>query len=242
MVRRLRFYTLPPLQIPYPYVLMNVNNPQIGLRYIRRHLGDVESVIIDSGIEIFRDERVRDYPPGHLHKLVRLYFRVKQLVGEVWVVCPDYCDDYHPRSLWLSEDYTNIERTVDSVLKCIKRYPGINWLIPVQGWYRKPKSVLRCLRLYEEYGIDGEYYGIGNLCVEKRESIMVKTVRYVKSVLGDRKIHVFGLDLRTARKLRNEIYSFDSMAWTRPVDKQGWSCKTTQERIEYFKRWLKRLN
>ena len=238
----MRFYTLPPFQIEYPYVLINGRNPNQGLRYIRRHFKNIRSVIIDSGIEIFRDENVKDYPPNHLCKLVRLYYRVKQFIDEVWLVCPDYCDDYHPRSLWISANYTNIERTVDSVLKCLERYPDVNWLIPIQGWHRKPKSVLRCLNLYKEYGVDREYYGIGNLCVEKRESIMIKTVRYVKSILKDRKIHVFGLDLRTARKLRNEIYSFDSMAWTRPVDRQGWSCKNTKERIEYFKKWLKRLN
>lgn len=237
----MRFYTLPPLQVAYPYVLINANRPEDGLRYIRRHAGLVESVIIDSGIEIFRKKECFDYPPGHLGRIVRIYHRVKQLVKDVWATCPDYCDDYHPRQLWLSNGYTNIERTVDSVLKCLEKHPDVNWIIPVQGWNRKPRSVLRCLNLYKEYGVDGEYYGVANLCVEKSENIIVKTVRYVKSMLGDKRIHVFGLSLPVARRLRYDIYSFDSMAWTRPVDRKGWSCKNTEERVKYFIKWVKRL-
>jgi hypothetical protein len=60
-----RFFTLPPSGVYWPYVLINANRPERGLRYLRRW-GRVEVVIVDSGVEIFRDPSVRDYPPDHL--------------------------------------------------------------------------------------------------------------------------------------------------------------------------------
>jgi hypothetical protein len=231
-----KFFTTPPR--PYPYYLLNVRRPV--LTYVRF----AEEVIIDSGVEIFRDPNVKDYPKDHISNLVKLYLRVKALVGSksIYVTVPDYCDDYHPRSLWLSEDYTNIERTVDNVLKYTEQYKWIPWLIPVQGWNRKPESVLRCIKLYREYGIIDrfEYFGIGNLCVEPDVEIIFRTCKLVRDELRDKKIHVFGLKLPALKYVYHLIDSFDSMAWTRPVDSRGHSCKTTQERIEYFEKWLKR--
>jgi queuine/archaeosine tRNA-ribosyltransferase len=142
----------------------------------------------------------------------------------------------------MDEKTTNIERTVENVVKCLDLYPEVSWLIPIQGWNKQPKSVLRCLQAYKDYGIKANYYGVANLCVERNAKIIIQTVRYVKGFLGNNvKLHVFGLRLPVALKLRGEIYSFDSMAWTRPVDKPGHSCKNNKEREEYFKKWIKKL-
>jgi len=235
---------LPPDRVPYPFILMNANRPSEGLRYIRRHHSVVRSVIIDSGVEIFRNPLVKDYPGGHLSRLVKLYHRVKQLVGEVYVTCPDYPDDYHPRSLWLSGEITNIERTLLNIEECLCNWPSVNWLIPVQGHYRDPDSVVRAVRLLDSWGVVDRYgyFAVANLCVEKRRDVMVKTARTVRMLLPDKKIHVFGLDMPTALKLRGVIDSFDSMAWTFPRGRGGHSCKNTRERIEYFKAYLEKLN
>ena len=236
----MRFFTLPPSEIAYPFVLVNGHHPQFGLRYLRKHHQDVQAVILDSGIEIFRDPMIKDYPSGHLQTLVELYYQIKQNVHEVWLVCPDYCDDYHPKNLWLSHEITNIERTVLSVIDCLDQFPEVNWLIPIQGWNQNPKSVLRCLTYYEEFGIKRNYFAVGNLCVERSTSLIIKTIRYVKRILKSEKIHVFGLNLTSAIKLRGSIYSFDSMAWTRSSKKLGRSCRNKRERIEHFMEWIKR--
>jgi len=235
-VRVVKFFTTPPR--PYPYYLLNARRP------ILTHIRSAEEVIIDSGVEIFRDPRVKDYPRNHVHGLIRLYSAVKALVGNkpIYVTVPDYPDDYHPKSLWLSEDYTNIERTVDNVLKYTEQYKWVPWLIPIQGWNRKPESILRCVKLYREYGVIDrfEYFGIGNLCVEPDVEIIFRTCKLARDELRDKKIHVFGLKLNALKHVYHLIDSFDSMAWTRPVFARGHSCKTTEERIKYFEEWLKR--
>jgi hypothetical protein len=234
-----KLFTTPP--VPYPYVLININRPVFSfLRY-------AEEVLIDSGIEIFRDPNVKDYPRDHERRLIKIYPKVREKVGNkpVYVTVPDYCDDYHPRGLWLSEEYTNIERTVDSVLKYTEKYDWIPWLIPVQGWYKNPESVLRSIKLYREYGIIREYgyFAVGNLCVEPDVRVICRTVSIVRRELPDKKIHVFGLKLAALRKVYRLIDSFDSLAWTRPVSKDlraNWSCKNKEERVRFFSEWLRR--
>jgi len=236
-----KFFTTPPR--PYPYILINVIHPSFSF------LRHAEEVIIDSGVEIFRDPSVKDYPRNHIIRVLRVYAKVRQSAprARVWVVVPDYPDDYHPQNLWLSERYTNIERTVENVLNYTERYRSIPWLIPIQGWSKKPESVLRSIDLYREYGIldKFEYYAVGNLCVENDVNIMYRTLRIVREALPDKRIHVFGLHLRALRKVFWLIDSFDSTAWTRPVDSSlgaNYSCKTTGERIKFFERWLEKYN
>ena len=239
----MKFYTLPPVEVSYGYILMNANRPSAGLKYIKSHLKVVKSVIIDSGIEIFRNPNVRDYPEGHIHRLVLLYDRVRRLVPEVYVTCPDYCDDYNPGSLWVSDRVTNIERTLLNVEECVSRYPNVNWLIPIQGHYRSPNSVIKCIKYYDEWGIVDkyDYFAIANLCTERRHDVIIQTIKTVRFYLYDKKIHVFGLDLDVALKVKDIIYSFDSMAWTFPRRRGKSSCRNKKERIEYFKEFIARL-
>jgi hypothetical protein len=236
-MEKVKFFTTPPR--PYPYVLINVIKPKYA------PLRHAQEVIIDSGVEIFRDPSVKDYPRGHINKLIKVFMKAKAITNNkpILVTVPDYPDDYHPKSLWLSENYTNIERTVDNVLKYTEQYKWIPWLIPIQGWNKNPKSILRSIELYKEHGITDkfDYFAIANLCVEPDTQLIYKTVALGKQKLPDKKLHVFGLKLNALKHIYNLIYSFDSLAWTRPVDHSGHSCKTTQERIEYFEKWLNRF-
>jgi len=240
-----RFYTLPPRDVFWPFVLINANRPKEGIGYLRAHRRDIKAVIIDSGIEIFRDPSVKDYPPGHLKRLVWLYKRVRLICphAEVWATAPDYCDDYHPRALWLSDNITNIERTVESVKRALRNYPDVEWLIPIQGHYRKPSSVARCIELMEEEGIlDGrDYVAVANLCTERRHDIMVETILIAERMLAPRRIHVFGLDVDVAMKVRRRIFSFDSLAWTFPREPGNPSCKNHEQRVRYFMDFIRRL-
>ncbi|RSN73364.1 hypothetical protein [Candidatus Methanodesulfokora washburnensis] len=236
-----KLFTSPPR--PYPYILINVIHPRFSfLKY-------AEEVIIDSGIEIFRDPNVKEYSKNHISRLLRVYAKVRQRVHNkpVYVTVPDYCDDYHPRNLWINEQHTNIERTVDNVLKYTEKYDWIPWLIPIQGWNKNPESVLRCINLYKKYGIIDKfnYFAVGNLCVEPDIEIAYKTISLVRKELPDKKIHVFGLKLNALKKVFFMIDSFDSMAWTRPVDDSlnaNYSCKTKEERLRFFERWLEKYN
>jgi len=255
------FYTLPPWRIKYPYILINNRNPEQGLKYLINygHWRHTKKIIIDTGIEIFRDKEIKDYPGGYKHhtrRQVLLYEKIRKIAryAEVYVTIPDYPDDYHPKNLWISREYTNIERTIDSVFYAITNYPNINWLIPVQGWNHRPKSVIHSLQLlyrrdfpFERYN----YYAIANLCVEQKCDIIVRTVEYAynwfKDVLGYiPRIHLFGPKLRCVRKIVDKIYSWDSMAWTRPVEhglhkKYPWSAKNEEQRELFFMKYLEHI-
>jgi hypothetical protein len=200
-MHRVKMFTTPPR--PYPYVLINVMRPKFSpLRY-------AEEVIIDSGVEIFRNQNVKDYPRNHIMRLLKVYTRTRQIVRDkpVYVTVPDYPDDYHPRNLWLSEEYTNIERTVENVLKYTEQYKSIPWLIPIQGWNRNPKSVLRTINLYKEHEIIDRfnYFAVANLCVESDVEIMYQTLRLVREVLPDKKTPRFWIK---AKRIKESI-SFD---------------------------------
>jgi len=253
------FYTLPPKEVPYPYILINANNPELGIQYIVRHWRHVKSVIIDSGVEIFRSPDVKDYPGGAriwIFRLVQLYRRVTKLApnAHVVVTCPDYPDDYNPGSLWINDRVTNIERTVENVKLCTELHPGVNWLIPVQGHYRKPETLIASIDYYWNMGVLDRYryLAVANLCVERDVSILHRSVLTVRvrlkelGVLDGTRIHIFGLKINALRRIRNDIHSFDSTAWTRPVDSavraiRNASAKTQWERIVFFCRYLWRL-
>jgi len=241
------FYTLPPK--PYPFVLINANHPQNGLSYIRKFRKRIKSVIIDSGIEIFRDSKVKDYPRYWIYRIIMIHNRMKRFLpdAQILATCPDYCDDYHPKSLWLSDDVTNIERTFQNVIDYTEKFSYVNWLISIQGWNKQPKSVLRSIKLYRDHGILEEFkhFAIGNLCIELNEKIIHQTIHLVRRELPDKSLHVFGLKLRVFPIVKSLIDSFDSMAWTRPVSRAlnaNWSCRNKEERIRFFEAWLERLN
>jgi hypothetical protein len=240
----LKFFTDPPR--PYPYILINVRNPHF------RFLKYAEEVIIDSGVEMFRDPNVKDYPRGHVSRVLKTYLRVREIVHPkpIHVTCMDYCDDYNPGALWLSPQHTNIERTVENLLKYSKRYDWVPWLPVIQGWCGKPESVRRCIDLYRKHGVLEEfsYFAVGNLCVEDRGDVIYRTVKIVREELPDVKIHVFGLKLNALRRVSGLIDSFDSLAWSMAVDSSvkkdpsgRYMCRNMEERRRYFERWLEKV-
>jgi len=256
------FYTLPPYTLPWPYILVNSNNPSIGLRYLRRHSENVRSVIIDVGISIFKDPNVREYPGGPAKKIkeqASLYRRIVSLLpgAEVYVTVPDYPDDYHPGQLWLSPGKTNIERTMDNIIYAVREYPDINWLIPVQGHNKDPRSVEYAITLLRVYEITERYkkFAIANLCVERIPQIIIETCARARRLLPGKSLHVFGPRIpEVVHLVKNRIIdSFDSHAWTRPnglaercylrpLHKKRASAKTLLEREIFFLAWVITLN
>ena len=256
-----RFYTLPPPETPYPYTIINANRPEEGLRYLTRHVHVVEAVIIDSGVEIFRDRDVRDYPGGFRgwieKRLVPLYKRVNNILNgwrtgleaEVYVTIPDYPDDYNPGSLWEDEQRTNIERTLDSIDYAISNYGVVPWLVPVQGHYEQPESILDSLEELEAIGAlrwarrNTKYLAIANLCVSRKCSTIEKTVSLARLWLNqhgytDLRLHVFGPAVNCVKRIASIIDSWDSTAWTRPRAPNGSSAYNSTERTYLFLTWI----
>jgi len=208
---------------------------------------------------MFRDPKIKEYPSGNrgwIFRIANIYKYVKNIVpnAEVYATCPDYPDDYHHKSLWTSESVTNIERTVENVRICTSEFKDVNWLIPVQGWAEDPRSLLRSLEYYRDMGVLDRYrfYAVANLCIERDDDIIVSSLILVRSffkeigILDDVKIHVFGMKIQTLRRVKNMIYSFDSTAWSRPVDRivrmiRNASAKNESERNIFFCEYIKRL-
>jgi len=239
-----RFYTTPPTEIPYPYVLINARNP--ALDYIIANRKFIRAIIIDSGVEMFRDPKIKDYPKGWFNHLLGLFRRVTRITSNaiVWVTVPDYPDDYHPRALW-TNGKTNIERTLDNIVYALSSYPEVNWLVPIQGHNKQPSSVIYALELYDKHDIPlNRLLAIANLCVEKSDKIMVLTIKQAHNWLMHNgimpKIHIFGPDVGAVKKAREYIYSFDSTAWTKPRVSGSWSAKDNKERVWLFITWLYR--
>lgn len=237
----MNFFTTPPVSENWPYILMNVSRPDRGLRYLRRH--PQKTVILDSGVEIFRRPGVFDYPQNHLLNLVRLYERIKPLTIECWATIPDYPDDYKPRSLWASQQVTNIERTHANIKGALQIYPEVNWLIPIQGHNEEPESIRRAISLLNDSGIIGShtFFAVSNLCTSKRKSVLLETVKLARRLLPGKRLHSFGISLTAALELQDTLDSFDSMAWTFPRGHGGHSARTERERIEWFQNYVKRL-
>lgn len=181
--------------------------------------------------------------------MVKVYWKVKRLVpfAKTYIVIPDYPDDYHPRNLWINDYITNIERTIENVLIYTRRYRNIRWIIPIQGHWAKPDTVLKSLEIYDDYGIldSYKYFGIGVLCIQRDTGIILETTKIVREYLGDKKlIHIFGIKMKALPYIKHLIDSFDSMAWTirkyHRIYKD--SFRNKREEQEYlFKLWLQRL-
>lgn len=229
------------MQLPYPFVLVNAR--KFSLSYIEKYKEFIERVLIDSGVEIFRDSNVKDYPPNWIEKLAEKYREARKVCDGVFVTVPDYPDDYHPKALWVSGK-TNIERTLDNIIYALSSFSEVNWLVPVQGHYRSPESVVYALELYQRHDVPlDNYIALANLCVEGRTAVIVETVKLVDAWLWrngyyNTKIHVFGPTVKAMYKVRKMVYSFDGMAWTRPRTGGGWSCKNSAERVYLFLTWL----
>jgi hypothetical protein len=236
----MRFYTLPPSGVYWNYVFLNAKHPTPGISYLQRQ-GKVRSIILDCGVSIFKDPSVKDYPANHLDNLVDLYKKLTCHADEVYAVPPDYPDDFNPKSLWT--DKTNIERTVESVLTVVNKYPWVNWLIPLQGFNEQPESIKRCIDLYNDLGVTErfDYFAVANLCVSRRSKTIIDTVNTAKKLLPNKRLHAFGVSVTALKKLRDVLYSFDSMAYTFPRKRGLPSCRNLEEKRRYFYEYIQRL-
>jgi hypothetical protein len=198
-------------------------------------LRHAREVIVDSGVEVFR-AGAEDYPKGHLERLVSLYLKAVDAAGRgrVFVTAPDYPDDFSPRALW-RDGKTNVERTVERAVECVEKYPWVEWLVPIQGHHRDPESVLECIDLYRERGVELQRVGIANL---GDDPSTVRAVRLVRRELPNAVIHVFDLSLPALRKVYSLIDSFDSMAWGKVFTRLA---KSREELRQFFDAWLARL-
>ncbi|MEM4788106.1 MAG: hypothetical protein QXV28_09030, partial [Ignisphaera sp.] len=197
--RGIKFYTLPPGRVPWPWILVNIFNVNIlenYLNYLREVGGRVESLILDAGVDRYWRKRYCDIPipPDYTDLYWKIFWqavdRIKTLSKKYGfkyeVVVPDYPDDYshvwgRKHALWTEESSdtsTNIDRTIENIHRIIDNNKKIKWLIPVQGYEDEPQSIAYTLEdLVNRFGYKRYRYALANLCTSKKADIIAETLR-----------------------------------------------------------------
>ena len=225
--RKLRFYTLPPNGVNYPFLLVNRKNYRVLFKRRFRH------AIIDSGVMDFVRKNIRDYPSGFLKTWKHTARALSDVFGEkIWLVIPDYPDDYNPGQFG-----DNVAKTLENIKDFIT-VDGVNWLPVIQSRYLNRFSFLESAKQVKE--IVGEYprVAIGTVCKCNRLDFIIYCCKVARKIFPNSWVHAFGLTLKALPKVAHLIDSFDSMAWTFPRESGGHSCKNMGERLQYFHAYL----
>lgn len=264
--RGLRFYTTPPTDIPWPWILVNIYNIRAIHRYCDNYKSfgaRIEYVLLDVGVDKYWRKRYDslsvDYGEDFWNTFWSSIDVLKGLSRECGflyeVTVPDYPDDYtdawgKTHALWTEEcsDYvTNIDRTLENIARVIEVDRKIPWLIPVQGYENIPQSIGYSLETLIQWGLHKRYrLALANLCTSRSSGIVVETVRIARSICSSCSYHIFGPSLKAVQKLVKESLlrhgdSWDSTAWTYPRTSGLWSCKDSYERTTYLFFYMKNL-
>jgi len=244
----LRFYTLPPAGVNYPYLLVNPNNYKALYKIKFKH------AILDCGVEIFKhNPTLSDYPKSFLHRWKWKAKQLTEIFGErLWVTIPDYPDDYNPGQFG-----DNVTKTLRNIEEFIA-VDGVNWLPSIQSRYLDKFSFLEsCQKLKE---IIGNYpqVAIGTVCKTNRLDFITYCCHAARKHFPNSWIHAFGLTLKALATLAKAISSwdslvpecgrtkwryrlidsFDSLAYTFPRESHKPSCKNLDDRRKYFYAYL----
>jgi hypothetical protein len=226
----IKFYTLPPKNIEWDYLLVNPKNYNELFKRKFKH------AILDSGVMIFhQNPNLKDYPKNFInfwkHEAKRLS---KIFDNKLWITIPDYPDDYYPGQFG-----DNVSKTIENIKEFIK-IDEVNWVPVIQGRYLNILSFIgSCERIKEIIG-DYPRIAIGTVCKTNRIKFIEYCCRIARGFFPKSHIHAFGLTLRALPKVKNYINSFDSLAYTFPR-KKGHSCKNKEEKIKYFHEYIKRI-
>jgi len=210
-----------------------------------------EHVIIDCGVHIFKENPdLTDYPKSFLWRYAqKAEILTHKFRGKVWIVIPDYPDDYHPGQI-----VANIEKTIRNIKEFIS-IEGVEWLPVLQSRYRDIfsfyESCERTRRLIGDY----PRVAIGTVCKTKKLSFIVECCRVARRFFPNSWIHVFGPTLKVVPLITKYINSYDSMSWCFPRGNfRKWHKRTglrpfpnanysydTKECCFFFQEYMKRL-
>jgi len=231
--KRIRFYTLPPRGVEWPYLLVNCRN------YRELFKRRFEHAILDTGVELFFDKlRLRGYPKWFLTMWRDLAKRLSKLFeGKLWVVIPDVPSDYHP-SDW--SNGLNVELTLKNV-EDFASIDGVDWVVVVQSRFDDLLSYYSSLKRTKEIVGDYPRIAIGTVCKTRNLRFIIEVCKATRTWFPKSHVHAFGLTLTALPMVAKYIDSWDSLAYTFPRERGGRSCKTQAERAEYFEKYLERV-
>jgi hypothetical protein len=247
----LRFYTLPPARVNYPYLLVNPNNYKVLYKTKFKH------AILDCGVEVFKhNPTLSDYPKSFLNRWKWLAKQLTEIFGErLWVTIPDYPDDYNPGQFG-----DNVAKTLRNIEEFIA-VDGVNWLPSIQSRYMDKFSFLESCQKLKEIIDNYPRVAIGTVCKTNRLDFITYCCYAARKHFPNSWIHAFGLTLKALTTLvkalsswdslvpecgrtkwRNRLIdSFDSLAYTFPRESHKPSCKNLDDRRKYFYAYLTRI-
>jgi len=265
-----KFYTFPPLYkdvvVPWTWIIVNVFNYEmidyIVDRYRDRGLR-IQSVIFDAGVDKmwFKEYGYLpiDYDDSYWNKYWSGIDYLKSLSKQygffLEAVVPDYPDDYSYKwgkkhALWSEEcsDYpTNIDRTIDNILRVVESDNSVVWLIPSQGYEENPHSMYYSIKILMDLGLHKRYrIAIANLCKSLKASTILETMNMARKACSKCSYHIFGPSLSGIRKIfENNLFrrgdTWDSIAWTYPRKSRIGHPQNSYEEIKYFAWYMKHL-
>lgn len=197
----MRFYSLPPRELYYPYLMLTMKNRN---ELDKRHF---DHAIVDSGIEIFAKKHVTDYPLSFLHRYEqRAEILTHKFKEKVWVTIPDYCDDLNPNQI-----KNNVKKTIKNIREYLPN-KNVNWLPVIQSKNFNRFSLLENLSEYQEVLGDYPRVAIGTVCKARNLKFIVDCCKIVKKFFPDKWLHAFGLTLAAVQKCEPYLNSWDSQA------------------------------
>ena len=235
---KLRFYTLPPADISWPYLLVNPGNYKILFKRRFKH------AILDCGVEYFtRNPKAKDYPNKFLEEW---RFRARQLTeifgDKIWITIPDYPDDLNRGQFG-----DNVSKTLRNIEEFIS-IDGVNWLISIQSKFLNRLSFLECANSIRKLVGSYPLIAIGTVCKTNKLDFIYYCCQAARKLFPKSNIHAFGLTLTALPKVKALINSWDSLAWTftrgRRVDSEGRKMARAinkKERIRFFNNYLNRI-
>ena len=227
---KIRFYTLPPRGVEWPYLLVNCRNYR---ELFRRRF---EHAILDTGVELFFNRlRLKGYPEWFLTMWKGLAKRLSKLFeGKLWVVIPDVPSDYHP-SDWA--DGSNVELTLKNVEDFIT-VDGVDWVVVIQSRFDDLLSYYSSLKRTKEIVGDYPRVAIGTACKTRNLRFIIEVCKATRAHFPRSHVHAFGLTLTALPMVARYIDSWDSLAYN---FRGGRLCKTQAERAECFEKYLERV-
>jgi hypothetical protein len=153
---------------------------------------------------------------------------------KVWVTIPDYPDDYHPGQFGdnIAKTLANVERFIE--IECV------SWLPVIQARFQDIRSFEESCKQLREIN-DFKRVALGTVCKTRNVKFILDCCRLARRYFPDAWIHAFGPTLSVIGLMRHYVNSFDSSAWTFPRTPHRASCRSTQEREQYFMEYLSSL-
>ena len=190
---------------------------------------------MDSGVELFAKETIQDYPASFHKKYVGVAQMLTRIYGnQMWCVIPDYPDDFGNNP---------VEHNVEKTLTNIEKYHSIenvNWVYPLQADFLDLKSFYYACQQVKEY--NPERVAIGSVCKMKNIAFIIKCCSVARQVFPNSWIYAFGLTLKALPYVFHLLDSFDSSAYYTSRGAGQRMCTTQAQRLEYFKKYLKRID